>query len=160
MFHSVGIVKCREMLGEGRWVLWDLNPGRKPWCWECSSETEMIVRHTKQSPCPRLVAAKKRRAQTVRAQQEREQNLQILQEEREQNLQILQQQAPPQPAEESSQASEEQPPQVSEEPPPQDLEDFDQDPYFAEDTAKYLVWLGQIGSEEDSHYALYVMKIV
>ena len=74
VFHSVGIVKCREMLEEGRWVLWDLNPGRKAWCWECSSDAERVIRHVKQSQCPRLVSSKNRRARTVRAQQEREQN--------------------------------------------------------------------------------------
>ena len=164
LFHSVGIVKCREMLEEGRWVLWDLNPGRKPWCWECSSEAERIVRHSKPSQCPRIVAAKNRRARTVRAQQEREQALeppQVLGEPQE----VLEE--PPQVPGEPQQVLEE-PPKTPEEPPPVqspgedegDVDDSDQDPYFASDTAKYLVWLGQIGSEKDSHCALYVMKIV
>ena len=140
MFHSVGIVKCREMLEEGRWVLWDLNPGRKAWCWECSSDAERVIRHVKQSQCPRVVASKNRRAQTVRAQQEREQNVR-------QELQ-----------------------QASEEPKPEDSDgegdvqhsdqDSDDDDFFASQTAKYLVWLGQVVSEADNHYALYVMQIV
>jgi hypothetical protein len=174
VFHSVGIVKCREMLEEGRWVLWDLNPGRKPWCWECSSDAERIIRHIKQAQCPKIVAAKNRRAMTVRAQREREQLQESPQEglespsrnkdrragrtvrpHRERELQ--------EPAQGGLQESALE---ASKEPRPHDSGDdvcemeADQDPYFASETAKYLIWLGQIGSEENSHWELYVMKIV
>ena len=63
--------------------------------------------------------------------------------------------------------------QASEEPPsakPEDSDgegdvqhsdqDSDDDDFFASQTAKYLVWLGQVVSEADNHYALYVMQIV
>ena len=69
--HQTGIVKCRELGGEGKWTLWDLNPGRKPWCWDCSSFKQNIIRHPKGTRCPRINAAQARRREINAAEVER-----------------------------------------------------------------------------------------
>ena len=138
----------------------DLNPGRKPWCWECSSEAERIVRHSKPSQCPRIVAAKNRRARTVRAQQEREQALEPRRKFWESRRKSWKSRRKFQESRSKSWKSQRR---------------LGKSRHRCNRRARMratwmilirtlippsLVWLGQIGSEKDSHCALYVMKIV
>ena len=66
-------MKARPTLGSGKWTLWDLNPGRAPWCSDCSSLYERIIRHPGRQRCPLIQAGLARRQRFVDAARLRKQ---------------------------------------------------------------------------------------